>query len=76
MLIHICLSFADRDRITCFNDDIQSTSAITLAGLLASLKARGLDPSALANERIVCVGAGSAGIGNHRTKSDKMHEKC
>lgn len=57
------LSFADRDRITCFNDDIQSTSAITLAGLLASMKARGLDPAALANERIVCVGAGSAGIG-------------
>ncbi|CDH56833.1 malic enzyme [Lichtheimia corymbifera JMRC:FSU:9682] len=52
-----------RDRITCFNDDIQSTSAITLAGLLASMKARGLDPAALANERIVCVGAGSAGIG-------------
>ncbi|KAI9321268.1 hypothetical protein BX666DRAFT_1900312 [Dichotomocladium elegans] len=52
-----------RDRITCFNDDIQSTSAITLAGLLASLKARGLDQRDLANERIVCVGAGSAGVG-------------
>lgn len=59
----ILTRWPNRDRITCFNDDIQSTSAITLAGLLASLKARGLDPSALANERIVCVGAGSAGIG-------------
>ncbi|KAF7727648.1 hypothetical protein EC973_007306 [Apophysomyces ossiformis] len=52
-----------RDRITCFNDDIQSTSAITLAGILASLKARGQAQEDLANERIVCVGAGSAGVG-------------
>lgn len=53
----------DRDRITCFNDDIQSTSAITLAGILASLKARGKTQEDLADERIVCVGAGSAGVG-------------
>ncbi|KAG0173229.1 Malic enzyme [Apophysomyces sp. BC1034] len=52
-----------RDRITCFNDDIQSTSAITLAGILASLKARGRNQDDLVNERIVCVGAGSAGVG-------------
>ncbi|KAI8386821.1 hypothetical protein BD560DRAFT_382888 [Blakeslea trispora] len=52
-----------KDKITCFNDDIQSTSAITLAGILASLKARNLPTDALAEERIVCVGAGSAGVG-------------
>ncbi|OBZ90833.1 Malic enzyme, hydrogenosomal [Choanephora cucurbitarum] len=52
-----------KDKITCFNDDIQSTSAITLAGILASLKARNLPTDALADERIVCVGAGSAGVG-------------
>ncbi|KAI9497582.1 hypothetical protein BDB00DRAFT_756204 [Zychaea mexicana] len=52
-----------RDQITCFNDDIQSTSAITLAGILASLKARGRSQEDLAEERIVCVGAGSAGVG-------------
>ncbi|KAI8086924.1 uncharacterized protein B0P05DRAFT_465638 [Gilbertella persicaria] len=52
-----------KDKITCFNDDIQSTSAITLAGILASLKARNLPQEALAQERIVCVGAGSAGVG-------------
>ncbi|CAO3702133.1 unnamed protein product [Rhizopus stolonifer] len=51
------------DKITCFNDDIQSTSAITLAGLLASLKARGRSQDSLSEERIVCVGAGSAGVG-------------
>ncbi|KAI8973003.1 hypothetical protein BDB01DRAFT_448331 [Pilobolus umbonatus] len=53
----------DKDKITCFNDDIQSTSAITLAGILASLKSRGKSQEALCEERIVCVGAGSAGVG-------------
>ncbi|KAG0170308.1 Malic enzyme [Apophysomyces sp. BC1015] len=53
----------NRNRVTCFNDDIQSTSAITLAGILASLKARGLQQENLSDERIVCVGAGSAGVG-------------
>ena len=53
----------DRNRVTCFNDDIQSTSSITLAGILASLKARGMQQDDLSNERIVCVGAGSAGVG-------------
>ncbi|KAG2222435.1 hypothetical protein INT45_009447 [Circinella minor] len=52
-----------QNRITCFNDDIQSTSAITLAGILASLKARGLQQDDLSEERIVCVGSGSAGVG-------------
>ncbi|ORE09474.1 hypothetical protein BCV72DRAFT_223062 [Rhizopus microsporus var. microsporus] len=52
-----------QNKVTCFNDDIQSTSAITLAGLLASLKARGRSQDSLAEERIVCVGAGSAGVG-------------
>ncbi|KAI7891377.1 uncharacterized protein EV154DRAFT_508037 [Mucor mucedo] len=52
-----------RDKITCFNDDIQSTSAITLAGILASLKARGRSQQDLNEERIICVGAGSAGVG-------------
>ncbi|KAI8094737.1 hypothetical protein BDF21DRAFT_376080 [Thamnidium elegans] len=52
-----------QNRITCFNDDIQSTSSITLAGILASLKSRGLSQEDLANETIICVGAGSAGVG-------------
>ncbi|KAG0179327.1 Malic enzyme [Apophysomyces sp. BC1021] len=43
--------------------DEWSTSAITLAGILASLKARGLQQENLSDERIVCVGAGSAGVG-------------
>ncbi|KAF9421663.1 Malic enzyme [Podila epigama] len=52
-----------KDNICCFNDDIQSTSAVALAGVLASLKARGRSPESLNEERIICVGSGSAGVG-------------
>ncbi|KAG0266501.1 Malic enzyme [Actinomortierella ambigua] len=52
-----------QDKITCFNDDIQSTSAVALAGVLAALKARGKAITDLNEERIICVGAGSAGVG-------------
>lgn len=55
--------YIDQNRITCFNDDIQSTSSITLAGILASLKCRGKTQEDLSSERIICVGAGSAGVG-------------
>ncbi|KAG0264170.1 Malic enzyme [Mortierella polycephala] len=52
-----------QDNICCFNDDIQSTSAVALAGVLAALKARGQAITDLNEERIICVGAGSAGVG-------------
>ena len=47
----------------CFNDDIQGTGATALGGLYASLRAAGQQPSELGNQRIVVVGAGSAGLG-------------
>lgn len=47
----------------CFNDDIQSTGCIAVAAVLASLRARGKDMSHLKGERIICAGAGSAGVG-------------
>ncbi|KAF9169767.1 Malic enzyme [Mortierella sp. AD011] len=52
-----------KEKYCCFNDDIQSTSAVALAGVLASLKARGKSIDTLNEERIICVGAGSAGVG-------------
>ncbi|KAF8961696.1 Malic enzyme [Entomortierella lignicola] len=52
-----------KDKVCCFNDDIQSTSAVALAGVLSSLKARGKPIDSLHEERIICVGAGSAGVG-------------
>ncbi|MGR9100892.1 MAG: NAD-dependent malic enzyme [Gammaproteobacteria bacterium] len=49
-----------RDEICCFNDDIQGTAAVTVGTLLAACRAHG---SAISRQRIVFVGAGSAGCG-------------
>ncbi|WP_420496986.1 NAD-dependent malic enzyme [Spongiibacter nanhainus] len=49
-----------KDRVCCFNDDIQGTAAVTLGTLLAACKLAG---SELRDQRIAFVGAGSAGCG-------------
>jgi malate dehydrogenase (oxaloacetate-decarboxylating) len=49
-----------QDRLCTFNDDIQGTGAVTLAGLLAATSVAG---SSIARQRIVVVGAGSAATG-------------
>jgi malate dehydrogenase (oxaloacetate-decarboxylating)(NADP+) len=49
-----------RDKVCCYNDDIQGTASVTLAGLLAAFKVTG---GKLRNQRILFLGAGSAGIG-------------
>lgn len=59
----------------CFNDDIQGTGATTLAGLMGALRARGEDVSALGDQRIVIVGAGSAGIGIAQVLKQAMMEQ-
>ncbi|MBC53548.1 MAG: NAD-dependent malic enzyme [Gammaproteobacteria bacterium] len=49
-----------RDRVCCFNDDIQGTAAVTLGSLLSACRKKG---QALREQRIVFVGSGSAGCG-------------
>lgn len=52
-----------RKKICMFNDDIQGTAGVALAGLLGTVRAQGLSLSEFANQKIVVVGAGSAGLG-------------
>lgn len=49
-----------RNKYRCFNDDIQGTGCVTLAGVLSAAKMAG---QKLTDLRVLCAGAGSAGLG-------------
>ncbi|XP_051136571.1 NAD-dependent malic enzyme 59 kDa isoform, mitochondrial [Andrographis paniculata] len=52
-----------RHKFCMFNDDIQGTAGVALAGLLGAVRAQGRPITDFPNQKIVVVGAGSAGIG-------------
>ncbi|HZM36514.1 MAG TPA: oxaloacetate-decarboxylating malate dehydrogenase, partial [Burkholderiales bacterium] len=61
-----------RDCLCCFNDDIQGTGAMGLAGLVAAARATGRRLSA---QRVLFVGAGEANLGIGATVIAAMREE-
>ncbi|ORY77633.1 hypothetical protein BCR35DRAFT_305399 [Leucosporidium creatinivorum] len=54
------LLFNNREKYPCFNDDIQGTGAVVLAG---AIRAFALSEIPLKDQRILFFGAGSSGVG-------------
>jgi len=60
-----------RKRVPCFNDDIQGTAAVTVAGIFAALRVTEVP---LAEQRVVFLGAGEACAGIARLLQAAMRD--
>lgn len=49
-----------RDRVCCFNDDIQGTASVTVAGIFSALRVTG---KRMSEQKFLCLGAGEAATG-------------